>query len=146
SRLGARVQQHNRQSGGAPLLLAGLGGSPLEPGLWLCAWLATATGSPLEVLDGPASLAELELALPRLAPRALLLHAAQPLTAAQLRQLERLVRGSRLPVLLAGPAAAAQREPLSQLPGLLLAEDPPAALQALQNLPARAHEKPPCAS
>lgn len=146
TRLAARVHQHNRQGNGAPLLLAGLGGPPLEPGLWLCAWLATATGSPLEVLDGPVSLTELELALPRLAPRALLLHAAQPLTAAQLRQLGRLAHGSTLPLLLAGPAAAVQREALASLPGLLLAEDPPAALQALQNLPARAPEKPPCAS
>ncbi|WP_349571621.1 MerR family transcriptional regulator [Azotobacter salinestris] len=146
TRLAARVQQHSRQNGGAPLLLAGLAGQPIEPGLWLCAWLATAAGSPLEVLDGPASLTELELALPRLAPCGLLLHATQPLTAVQLRQLERLVRGSRFPVLLAGPAAAAQREPLSQLPGLLLAEDPPAALQLLQNLPPAGHGEPPCAS
>ncbi|WP_039807508.1 MerR family transcriptional regulator [Azotobacter chroococcum] len=142
SRLGARVQQHNRQSGGAPLLLAGLGGPPLEPGLWLCAWLATATGSPLEMLDGPVSLAELELALPRLAPCGLLLYAAQPLTAVQLRQLERLARGNTFPLLLAGPAAAAQREALAQLPGLLLAENPSAALRLLQEL----HGKAPCAN
>lgn len=142
SRLAARVQQHNRQSGGVPLLLVGLAGQPIEPGLWLCAWLATATGRPLEVLDGPVSLAELELALPRLAPCGLLLHAAQPLTAAQLRQLESLARGNAFPLLLAGPGTAAQRETLARLPGLSLAENPPAALRLLQEL----HGKAPCAS
>ncbi|GAB3370323.1 MerR family transcriptional regulator [Azotobacter armeniacus] len=139
TRLGARVQQHNRQSGGAPLLLVGLAGQPMEPGLWLCAWLAAATDGPLEVLDGPPPLAELELALPRIVPRGLLLYATQPLTAAQLRQLERMVRGGTVPLLLAGPAATVQRAQLAQLPGLLLAEDPPAALRALQNLASKTH-------
>lgn len=146
TQLGSRVQQHNRQSGGAPLLLASLAEQPMEPGLWLCAWLATTTGSPLEMLDGPASLVELELALPRLAPRGLLLYAIQPLTAVQLRQLKHLVRHGAVPLLLAGPAAAIQRTQLAQLPGLLLAEEPPAVLQALQNLAPQMHEKSPCAS
>ena len=41
SKLGARLYHHNRQQHGAPLLLVNLSSLPLEPNLWLCAWLAS---------------------------------------------------------------------------------------------------------
>jgi len=146
SRLGARIQQHNRQSSGAPLLLADLSKQTPEPGVWLCAWLTCAGNAPLELLERPPALAELALVLPRLAPRGLLLYAAQALGGAQLRQLEALAQATTLPLLLAGPVVAIQRGQLEELPGLLLAEDPPAALRRLQELPAATAEEAPCAS
>ncbi|MCQ4347541.1 MerR family transcriptional regulator [Pseudomonas stutzeri] len=125
SRLGARVYHNNRQQQGAPLLLANLSELPMEPGLWLCAWLLSDGQCPVEVLDWTLPPGELNLAVERLQPRAVLLYSSQALEAAQLRrQLPRLHAGCRLPLLLAGPAAQIHRDELAALERLALADTP----------------------
>lgn len=134
SKLGARLYHHNRQQQGAPLLLLNLSPHPFEPGLWLCAWLAASAACPVEVLDWPVPLGELPLAIERIAPRALLLHASQALDAASLRQLSRLTQTGTdaAPVLLTGHAARIHHADLQAQPGLWLASDPLEALQRLE--------------
>lgn len=121
----ARLYHNNRQASGAPLLLVGLDDATMEPGLWLCAWLISDSGCPVQLLDQPLPNAELQLAVERLAPRGLLLYAGQALDSAVLqRQLPRLVSASSLPLLLAGPATAIHR---NELADIALAADPLAA-------------------
>ncbi|UUY10514.1 MerR family transcriptional regulator [Pseudomonas sp. J452] len=128
SKLGARLYHHNRQQQGAPLLLVNLCNLPLEPNLWLCAWLASSAGCPVEVYDWPMPLAELAIAVDNIAPRALLLYASQALDAAQIRrELPRLNSACAVPLLLAGPAAQIHADELHNLPGLHLAAGPMAA-------------------
>ncbi|QKE62305.1 MerR family transcriptional regulator [Aquipseudomonas campi] len=128
SKLGARLYHHNRQHHGAPLLLVNLSSLPLEPNLWLCAWLASSAGCPVEVYDWPMPLAELAIAVDNIAPRALLLYASQALDAAQIRrELPRLNSACAVPLLLAGPAAQIHADELHNLPGLHLAAGPMAA-------------------
>lgn len=130
SKFATRVYHNNRQAGGAPLLLVNLGDAPMEPGLWLCAWLVSDSDCPVEVFDWPLPPAELALALEQIAPRALLLYADQALDGALLRrQLPRLHRQCRIPLLLAGPAAHIHRDVLAEL---ALAADPLAAHAWLQ--------------
>jgi len=52
SKLGTRIYHHNRQHGGAPVLLINLSDKALEPGLWFCAWLAA--GTPIPVASSSA--------------------------------------------------------------------------------------------
>ena len=59
SKLATRIYHCNRKVGGAPLLLINLGEAPMEPGLWLCAWLASASDCPVEVFDWPLPTNEL---------------------------------------------------------------------------------------
>ncbi|MBB1521329.1 MerR family transcriptional regulator [Aquipseudomonas guryensis] len=128
SKLGARLYHHNRQQHGAPLLLVNLSSLPLEPNLWLCAWLASSAGCPVEVYDWPMPLAELAIAVDNITPRALLLYASQALDAAQIRrELPRLNSACAVPLLLAGPAAQIHADELHNLPGLHLATGPMAA-------------------
>ncbi|HSC84586.1 MAG TPA: MerR family transcriptional regulator [Pseudomonas sp.] len=133
SKLGSRLQQNNRQHGGAPLLLANLSDQPMEANLWLCAWLASSAGCPVEVLDGSVPLAELALAVEHSAPRALLLYAGQALDGQQIRsELPRLNQHCGVPLLLVGPAALIHAEALQALPDLHLAPDPLEAERILQ--------------
>lgn len=142
SKLGARLQQNNRQLAGTPLLLVNLSSLPLEPGLWLCAWLASCAGSVVEVFDWPVPLSELAVALDSQAPHALLLYSSQVLDSALLRrELPRLNNTCAIPLLLAGPAAHIHADDLRHLPGLHLAEDPLGADLLLQQLKAN-----PCAN
>ncbi|MBS7661896.1 MerR family transcriptional regulator [Pseudomonas lalucatii] len=135
SKLGARLYHNNRLQGGAPLLLISLSERPMEPGLWLTAWLASSAGHAVEVFDWPVPAAELGLAVERIRPRALLLYAGQALDATRL---PRLLGNGHCPTLLAGPAVRIHRQALSGLlagrDDLTLAEDPLAALQALNDL------------
>lgn len=125
SRLGARVYHNNRQLQGAPLLLANLSELPMEPGLWLCAWLLSDSQCPVEVLDWTVPAGELSLAVERLQPRAVLLYSSQALDSQQLRrQLPRLHAGCGVPLLLAGPAAQIHRDELTALERLALADSP----------------------
>lgn len=125
SKFATRIYHNNRQAGGAPLLLVNLGDAPMEPGLWLCAWLVSDSDCPVEVFDWPLPPAELTLALEQIAPRALLLYADQALDSALLRrQLPQLNEQCRVPLLLAGPAAHIHRDVLADLQ---LAADPLAA-------------------
>ncbi|MGH8462725.1 MAG: MerR family transcriptional regulator, partial [Pseudomonas sp.] len=73
SKLGARTYHNNHQLSGPPLLL--LNATPLafDPHLWLCAWLASDAGLPVEVLDWALPVNELAVAVARIQPRALLI-------------------------------------------------------------------------
>ncbi|UTW09139.1 MerR family transcriptional regulator [Pseudomonas benzenivorans] len=135
SKLGARLYHNNRLHGGAPVLLINLSERPMEPGLWLTAWLASSAEHTVEVFDWPVPPAELGLALERIRPRALLLYASQALNG---NPWPRLLGGGECPIVLAGPAVRIHRQALDQLlagrDDLVLAEDPLAALQALNDL------------
>ena len=125
SKLATRIYHGNRQVGGAPLLLINLGEAPMEPGLWLCAWLASASDCPVEVFDWPLPPNELLTALEHIAPRALLLYAEEALDGTLVRrQLPRLAEQCPVPLLIAGPAAHIHRDALN---GLQSASDPLAA-------------------
>ncbi len=136
TKLGTRVYHSNRQCSGAPLLLVTLCDQRFEPGLWLSAWLASNAGCPVDVIEWSVPLTELPLALERINPRALLLYAGQALDSGYLqRQLPRLVTPHGMPLLLVGPAASIHQAELRDMPGLTLAIDPIAALEALQASP-----------
>jgi DNA-binding transcriptional MerR regulator len=141
SKLGARLYHDNRQHNGAPLLLASQSGLYLEPGLWLCAWLISSAGYPVQVLDWAVPTSELVQAVDHIAPRALLLYSSQALAAPLRHQLPRLLEACAIPVLLAGPAASIHAE---ELPGLHLAADPLLAELRLRELGLL--EDAPCAS
>ena len=142
SKLGNRLTHSNRQHNTAPLLLVNLSSLPLEPDLWLCAWLASTSGNPVEVLDWPVPLEELAMLLEHLQPCALLLYSSQALDTRLLRrELPRLNSASAVPLLLAGPAACIHADDLRGLPGLHLAEDPLAADLLLLQL-----KETPCAN
>ncbi|MBF7730546.1 MerR family transcriptional regulator [Pseudomonas sp. N040] len=134
SKLGARIYHNNRQQPGRRLLLVNLCERPMQPELWLTAWLASSNGLPIDVLDWPVPLDELGLALDSLAPPALLLYASQTLDTRRLqRHLSRLA-SSGVAVLLIGSAASIHADELGDIPGLDLAPSPLAALQHLQAL------------
>ncbi len=133
TKLGTRLYHSNRQHPGAPLLMVSLCDQRFEPGLWLCAWLASSAGCPVEVIEWPVPIAQLPLALERIAPRGLLLYASQSLDSGYLkRQLPRLTDPDAMPLLLVGPAASIHQSELRDIAGLTLAVDPLAALEALQ--------------
>jgi len=132
SKFGTRLYHHNRQQRGAPLLLVNHSELPLEPGLWLSAWLASSAGCPLEVFDWPLPPGELALAVERLKPRAVLLYSSQTLN---LAQLPRQLAGVECPRLLAGAAARIHQEQLAEVAAPLhLAQDPVSALHCLREL------------
>ncbi len=131
SKLGLRIYHNNRQLGGAPLLLANLGEQPVEPGLWLCAWLASSADCPVELLEWLVPTTELQLAIERLRPRAVLLYASQAQDSQFLqRQLPRLLQQSGCPVIFVGPAASIHASDLQRL-AIASAADP---LQAIAQL------------
>jgi DNA-binding transcriptional MerR regulator len=139
SKLGARIYHNNCHSQpgssaqpAAPLLLINLSSLPLEPGLWLCAWLASSSDCPVQVFDWPLPAGELQLAIEAFAPRAVLLYSSQALDAPQLRQqLPRLHDSCPVPLLLAGAAAQIHQEELAGLSALHLAGDPLSAQHSL---------------
>jgi DNA-binding transcriptional MerR regulator len=135
SKLGARIYHNNRQLSGAPVLLVNHSDLPLEPHLWLCAWLISSADCPVEVFDWPIPNGELALAAEFLKPRAVLLYSSKALNPGQL---SRLLANVPCPTLLAGASVRIHCEELdvavNEIPGLHLAEDPPGALAALQLL------------
>lgn len=133
SKLGARLYHDNRQCQGAPVLLVNQSDLPLEPGLWLCAWLINSAGCPVQVLDGAVPSNELVQAVDHIAPRALLLYSSQALAAPVRAQLPRLMESCRVPLLLSGPAASIHHDELAAT-GLHLAADPLLAEQQLRAL------------
>jgi len=133
TKLGTRIYHNNRQHNGSPYLLMVLGEQHVEPGLWLSAWLISSAGCPVEVIEWSVPLADLPLAVEKIDPRGLLLYASQSLDSGYLkRQLPRLVLPHGLALMLAGPAASIHQAELRNVPGLTLAADPLAALEALQ--------------
>jgi DNA-binding transcriptional MerR regulator len=132
SKFGARIYHNNRQLNGAPLLLINHSDLPLEPHLWLTAWLASSADCPVEVFDWPLPAGELALAVEHLQPRAVLLYSSKTLHTSAL---EKLLSGFSCPKLITGPAVCIHQAELSVLtqdiPELLLAEDPLSAHQVL---------------
>jgi DNA-binding transcriptional MerR regulator len=135
SKMGARIYHNNRQLNGAPVLLVNHSDLPLEPHLWLCAWLISSADCPVEVFDWPLPAGELTLATELLTPRAVLLYSSKALN---LGQLPKLLANIECPVVLAGATVRIHygelNESISEIEGLTLAEDPLRAQGALQNL------------
>jgi MerR family transcriptional regulator, light-induced transcriptional regulator len=132
SKFGARIYHNNRQLQGAPLLLVNQSDLPLEPHLWLSAWLASSADCPVEVFDWPLPVGELALAVEHLQPRAVLLYSSKAL---QLPTLGKLLAGVQCPTLIAGPTVCIHQAELAVLTGdipqLCVAEDPLSAHQLL---------------
>ncbi|MBD8096281.1 MerR family transcriptional regulator [Pseudomonas fluorescens] len=132
SKFGARIYHNNRQVHGAPLLLVNHSDLPLEPHLWLSAWLASSADCPVEVFDWPLPAGELALAVEHLQPRAVLLYSSKAL---QVAALTKLLAGIRCPILIAGPTVCIHHAELAVLtrdiPEFFVAEDPLAAHQIL---------------
>jgi DNA-binding transcriptional MerR regulator len=134
SKLATRIYFNNRQQSGRPLLIASLDEEAFSPGLWLTAWLVSSTDCPVELVEWPVPLNELNLAVERVWPRGLLLYASHCLSAGCLqRHLPRLLEQSAAPLLIAGPAVHIHASELRQHRGLLLADCPFDALQQLNN-------------
>ncbi|WP_248748993.1 MerR family transcriptional regulator [Pseudomonas sp. MWU15-20650] len=132
SKFGARIYHNNRQLQGAPLLLVNHSDLPLEPHLWLCAWLASSADCPVEVFDWPLPAGELALAVDHLQPRAVLLYSSQAL---HFPALAKLISGVSCPTLITGPTVRIHHAELAVLsrdtPELFVAEDPLSAHQLL---------------
>lgn len=132
SKLATRIYFNNWQQVGRPLLLANLDNESFAPGLWLTAWLVSSTDCPVEVVEWPVPLNELNLAMERILPRALLLYASNSLPGNCLqRDLPRLIEQSVAPLCVAGPAVHIHAPELHRHRGLMLAEGPLGALQQL---------------
>ncbi|TWC28500.1 MerR family transcriptional regulator [Pseudomonas sp. SJZ079] len=135
SKLGARLYHNNRQHHGAPLLLVNLSELPMEPGLWLSAWLASSADCPVQVFDWPIPPAELALAIEQIRPRALLLYSNQALNTAQL---PRWLTGHHCPCLIIGATVCIRRTELhvltTQNNAVHMAEGPLEALATLTRL------------
>ncbi|ROM57478.1 helix-turn-helix-type transcriptional regulator [Pseudomonas poae] len=132
SKFGARIYHNNRQLHGAPLLLINHSDLPVEPHLWLCAWLASSADCPVEVFDWPLPAGELALAVAHLKPRAVVLYSSKAL---QLPALPKHLSGVACPLLIAGPAVCIHQAELAALARdtaqLFVAEDPLSAHQIL---------------
>ncbi|KTB73961.1 MULTISPECIES: MerR family transcriptional regulator [Pseudomonas] len=124
SKFGARIYHNNRQLNGSPLLLVNQSDLPLEPHLWLAAWLASSADCPVEVFDWPLPVGELALAAEYLKPRGILLYSSKALNVAQL---PRLLANITCPVVLSGPTVQIHNAELlvqaSEIAGLTLAHD-----------------------
>jgi DNA-binding transcriptional MerR regulator len=132
SKFGARIYHNNRQLRTAPLLLINQSDVPLEPHLWLTAWLLSSADCPVEVFDWPLPAGELALAVDHLKARGVLLYSSK---AMNLAHLPKLLNGISCPKLIAGPAVSIHHAELSartfKIADLLLAEDPLSAHQVL---------------
>ena len=135
SKLGARIYNNNRQLTGAPLLLVNQSDLPLEPNLWLTAWLISSADCPVEVFDWPLPIGELALAVEYLQARGLLLYSSKALN---LSHLPRLLANITCPKLITGPTVCIHSLELSvsitRIEELTLAEDALTAQAALHTL------------
>ncbi|MCL9801661.1 MerR family transcriptional regulator [Pseudomonas sp. rhizo66] len=132
SKFGTRIYHNNRQLQGAPLLLINHSDLPLEPHLWLCAWLISSADCPVQVFDWPLPAAELALAVEHLQARGVLLYSSKAMS---LAQLPKLLNGVNCPKILVGPTVCIHHAELSvktsEMADVFLAED---ALLAHQEL------------
>ncbi|QKL00549.1 MerR family transcriptional regulator [Pseudomonas sp. NY5710] len=137
SKLGARVYHDNQLLHGPAVLLAEDSERAFSPGLWLCAWLFTSNGIPVEVLEQPVSAAQLQSAVSIFQPRAMLLHLGPRIDD---KALLRALQGVPGPKLLGGSMVTLHETRLkdSELPDLFLFDTPQAALRLLQ-----AHDRQP---
>jgi DNA-binding transcriptional MerR regulator len=132
SKFGARIYHNNRQLRGAPLLLINHSDLPLEPHLWLTAWLISSADCPVEVFDWPLPAGELALAVDHLQARGIVLYSSK---AMNLTQLPKLLSGIRCAKMIVGPTVCIHHAELSvrttEIADLSLAEDPLSAHQEL---------------
>jgi DNA-binding transcriptional MerR regulator len=132
SKFGARIYHNNRQLRSAPLLLINHSDLPLEPHLWLTAWLISSADCPVEVFDWPLPAGELALAVDHLKARGVLLYSSK---AMNLSQLTKLLNGVSCPKMIAGPTVRIHHTELSAratvIADVFLAEDPLSAHQEL---------------
>jgi len=132
SKFGARIYHNNRQLRTAPLLLVNHSDRPLEPHLWLSAWLISSADCPVQVFDWPLPPGELALATDHLQARGLLLYSSN---AMNLAQLPKLLHGVRCAKMIAGPTVCIHHAELSvttsEIADLYLAADPLSAHQGL---------------
>src|SRR5471032_3459408 len=132
SKLGARIYHNNRQLKGAPVLLVNHSDLPMEPHLWLTAWLVSSADCPVEVFDWPLPAGELALAVEQLQARGVLLYSSK---AMNLAQLPKLLNGVSCPKMIVGPTVCIHHAELSvrttEIADLFLAEDPLSAHQDL---------------
>lgn len=131
SKLGARVYHDNQQLQGSPVLLAVDSERSFDAQLWLCAWLLSSSGYPVEVLEQPVSGVQLLRAVNQWQPRALLLHLGPRI---ELVALERTLQGIDGVKLLGGETVSLHEAQLHALalPQLSLFDTPQAALRLLQ--------------
>jgi hypothetical protein len=105
---------------------------PLEPHLWLTAWLISSADCPVEVFDWPLPAGELALAVDHLKARGVLLYSSK---AMNLPQLTKLLNGVSCPKMIAGPTVRIHHTELSAratvTADVFLAEDPLSAHQEL---------------
>lgn len=137
SKLGARVYHDNQLLQGPAVLLAEDSECAFSPGLWLCAWLFTSNGLPVEVLEHAIAGAHLQRAATTLKPRAVLLHLGPRIDD---KALQRTLPNLPVPTLVGGPTLALHEARLRalRLPNLALFDTPQAALRLLQ-----AHDRQP---
>ncbi|VVN99229.1 MerR family transcriptional regulator [Pseudomonas fluorescens] len=132
SKFGARIYHNNRQLRTAPLLLINHSDLPLEPYLWLTAWLVSSADCPVEVFDWPLPAGELALAVDHLQARGVLLYSSK---AINLSQLAKLLNSVSCPKIIAGPTVCIHYPELAvktaEIADLFLAEDPLSAHQGL---------------
>lgn len=125
SKFGARVYHNNRQLRTAPLLLINHSDLPLEPHLWLTAWLISSTDCPVEVFDWPLPAGEPTLAVDHLQARGVLLYSSK---AMNLAKLSKLLNGVSCPKMIAGPTVCIHHADLTAkntaIVDLILADNP----------------------
>ncbi|GLO15312.1 transcriptional regulator [Pseudomonas putida] len=137
SKLGARVYHDNQLLQGPAVLLVEDSERAFSPGLWLCAWLFTSNGFPVEVLEHPVTGPHLQRAVSTLEPRVVLLHLGPRIDA---KALQRTLHNLPVTTLAGGPTLALHQAQLHalELPNLALFDTPQAALRLLQ-----AHDRQP---
>jgi len=132
SKFGARIYHNNRQLNTAPLLLINHSDLPLEPHVWLTAWLISSADCPVQVFDWPLPAGELALAVDLLQARGVLLYSSK---AIKLSTLPKLLNSLTCPKMIVGPTVSIHHTELcaiaSEINDLYLADSPLAAHQAL---------------
>lgn len=136
SKLGLRVYHNNRQSIGEPVMLVNGGSRPFDPQLWLCAWLVSDSGYPVEVFDTPLPARDLALGVERLNAKALVISIS---TALDREGLQRLAAPVAVPKLLFGALVSLHKH---ALPDDHLLESPLAAARKVNALPPRERNTP----
>lgn len=131
SKLGARVYHDVQSLEGPAVLLATDNREPFDAHFWLTAWLLSSSGQAVETLEQPVTGRQLQQAVLRLAPCAVVLHLGRSLDLATLR---RTLEGIHAPVLLGGPSITTHQADLQDFvqAGRLLFDTPHAALRRFQ--------------
>ncbi|PYB76806.1 MULTISPECIES: MerR family transcriptional regulator [Pseudomonas] len=131
SKLGARVYHDGHSLTGTCVLLARTDDTAFDPEFWLCAWLLSSNGHPLEILEWSVEPRQLRQAVERLQPQALLLHLGRR---PDLAALGRMLRETNVRKLLGGSTVTLHEAELRalSLTNLSLFDSPQAALRGLQ--------------